>query len=569
MHHPQSQHAQSLYFDYPRYPFVRPPEMDGEQSRYPVVIVGGGPVGLCSALELAKHGVRSVVLEEDETVSEGSRALSISRRSFEILQQLDLSERFLEKALPWTSGKSFYRGKVVFELEMPHTDDERFFPMVNLQQCYIERFMVEQITEQDAAELRWHSKVIAVVLRNDAVELRVDTPEGEYTLEAKYVIAADGARSALRRLLGLRMSGTSFQGEYLIADIKLSTARPTERLVWFDPATNPGSTVLMHKQPDGMWRVDYQLQPGYDPEVELDEANIRSRIQEQLDLISEPGPWELDWFSLYKAHCLCLDDYRVGRVLFVGDAAHLVPIFGVRGLNSGFADANNLGWKLACVLKGQAASGLLDSYSSERREDTQETFRQAGKSTAFMTPPSRGCRLLRDAVLSLSLSESFARGLINPRQSAPFAYLESPLNSGEVDAVFEQGPRTGAPLQNVRICSGGQSERGTFLLDHLGVGFTLLYFTEEGPLPEDIAHTVHSMRRSQAPLDHLVISRRSANNKAVGWLADPEGRVFEKYGASHGTGYLVRPDAHVAARWMRVSGKGVQAALARIVRTTD
>ncbi len=564
MHRPQSQHTQSLYFDYPRYAFERPPEMDGAQHRHPVVIVGAGPVGLCCALELAKHGIRSVVLEEDETVSEGSRALSISRRSFEILQQLDLSERFLEKALPWTSGKSFYRDKVVFELEMPHTDDERFFPMVNLQQCYVERFMVEQIMEQDAAELRWQSKVVTVSQTEEAVELRVDTPEGEYTLAAEYVIAGDGARSVLRDLLGLRMSGTSFRGEYLIADIKLPTDRPTERLAWFDPVSNPESTVLMHKQPDDMWRVDYQLPPGYDPGVELDEANIRKRIQQQLDLLGETGPWELDWFSLYKAHCLCLDDYRTGRVFFVGDAAHLVPIFGVRGLNSGLADANNLGWKLAWVMQGLADATLLDSYSTERRADTQETFQQASKSTAFMTPPSRGFRLLRDAVLSLSLSESFAQGLINPRQSSAFAYTDSPLNGEDDDAAFEQGPRTGAPLQNVWIRARVQAEPDTFLLDHLGVGFTLLYFTEDGQFP-DFIRDVKPAEKTSA-LRPLVISQKAASGQTITWLHDPERRVHEQYGASHGTGYLVRPDGHVAARWKSLSEQKLRTALSRTVR---
>ena len=546
----------SLYFDYPHYPFVRPPEMDGQALRHQVAIVGGGPVGLACAMELARHGVSAVVIEDDDTVADGSRAVCIARRSMEILQGLGVAERFLEKGLVWTGGRSFYKDRVVYELEMPHSDDERFHPMTNLQQCYIEKFLIDATEDDGRIDIRWQSRVTGLEQDADGVTLKVETPEDDYDLRADYVVAADGARSAVRQLLDLQLNGTSYEGRYLIADIKMASSHPIERRAFFDPHSNPGSTVLMHKQPDDIWRIDYQLQDDDDPEEELREDRIRARIQAQLDLVGETTPWQLEWYSLYKAHCLALDDYRSGRVFFAGDAAHLVPIFGVRGLNSGFADANNLGWKLAYVLRGDAGDGLLDSYTPERREATLDIIREARKSTIFMTPPTRGYRLMRDAALSIALSEDFTKGLINPRQSAPYDYTDGPLTAfKDRESGFDAGPRAGAPLQNVRL-SGFGDNRPRFLLDLLQAGFNGFYFHGGGDLPQAVKELF-----SADLFAPVVVAPHSMEVPGANVVADPDGHLAAVYGAAAGAFYLVRPDGHVAARWTEVVAAEVQQAV--------
>lgn len=547
----------SLYFDYPRFPFVAPPELRGEPVRHRIAIVGGGPVGLACALELARFGVASVVVEDDDTVADGSRAVCVARRSMDILRQLGVADRFADKGLPWTSGRSFYRDQVVFELAMPHGPDERFGPMLNLQQCYMEAFLVEVAEATGLVEIRWRSRVTALAQDSTGATLTVETPEGSYALAADYVIAADGARSAMRQLMGLRLDGTSYEGVYLIADIKMASKHPIERRAWFDPPSNPGSTVLMHKQPDDIWRVDYQILDGADAEAELKESRIRERIQTQLDMVGEAADWELDWYSLYKAHCLCLDDYRHGRVFFAGDAAHLVPIFGVRGLNSGFADANNLGWKLAWAVAGRTGDALLASYGAERRAATLEIFHQAGKSTRFMTPPSRGYALMREAALELALDHDWPRPLIDPRQSAPYDYVDSALNSRSDD--FGAGPVPGAPLANVRLAPAGN--HADFLLDHLGPTCTLLYFAGAEAVPaDDLAACV----RDGPPCRVLAVAEQAQDAADVTVLIDADGHVAATYGAAPGCTYLARPDGHVAARWRKLDAAVVRAALARL-----
>jgi len=369
------------YFQYRHYPSTVPLLRDGvDAKRHPVVIVGAGAVGLCLALGLARQGIASVLIEADDTVCVGSRAICISRRSLEVLAQLGVAKEFLDLGLAWTGGRSYYRDQEVFRLQMPHDENQKFPPMINLQQCFAEQFLVDAVQRRsDLIEIRWKTRVTAIEPREDRVRLDVETEQGSYALEADWVVACDGAHSFVRRALGLRMQGTQYEGSYVIVDIELKSDYPTERRAWFDPPSNPGSTLLMHKQPLDIWRLDYQLREGEDPEEAIKPENVIPRVASHLRMIGERDDWKLVWISMYRANALTLDSYRHGRVLFAGDAAHLVPIFGVRGLSSGIEDTHNLAWKLAAVVKGRAALGLLDSHSEERVYAARENLRYSTK----------------------------------------------------------------------------------------------------------------------------------------------------------------------------------------------
>lgn len=538
------------YFDNPRFGVPRAAELDARDLHHPVAIVGAGPVGLCSALALARHGIRVVVIDGRTRISDGSRAICIARHSFEIFQQLGVVERFLGKALPWTHGTSFYREEPVFRLEMPHGDDERFYPMYNLQQQYIERFLAEAAAAEPLIELRWGHRLVELTTRVDGVRLAIDCVHGGYTLAADWLVAADGARSRVRQALALPLHGASYEGRYVIVDVHLPSAYPTERRAFFDPPANPGATVLVHKQPDDIWRIDYQLGPDDDECAALAEPAIRSRVAAIIAMLGERAPWSLVWWSLYKAYTLCLDDYRHGRVLLAGDAAHLVPIFGVRGLNSGLADAANLAWKLAYVWQGRAPHRLLDSYSPERRGATLDIFEQAGKSTRFMTPPSRGQRLVRDAALELARHHDCVRRLLDPRQSVPYTYASSVLTSADPARAVTAGPSPGSALPNARL---GADD---FLLDRLGAGFNLITVGATGMADAIAALARHAESRGIA-LDHVALAGCAAAGRAL----EPGTR----YAAPAGSAWLVRPDRHVCARWTVFDGAAACAALDRAI----
>src|SRR5436189_3228591 len=480
---------ESLYFDYPRFAARRAPELDGATARHPVAIVGAGPIGMTAALVLARYGIRSVLIDRKETFNDGSRALCIARPSMHILERIGAVAPFLEKSLGWRFGRSYYRGEQIFRLEMPHPENEKYLPMYNLQQQYIEQYLHDAVAACDLIDMRWQSELSDIRPGADGVSIGITSPAGNYRLDADYVLAADGARSPIRAQLGLRMKGDNYEGRYVIADIRMDHDFPTERRAFFEPSGNPGGTVLIHKQPDAIWRVDYQLREGESEQDALLEENIRARVGAILRDIGHENPWELEWWSVYSANTLCLDDYRHGRVFFIGDAAHIMPIFGVRGLNNGLADAENLGWKLAAVLNGEADERLLDSYSPERRGATLDVFANASKSTRFMTPPTRGWRLEREAALSLSLKHEFPRGLANPRQMQPYTYTESPLTpyAGR-DAGFAGGPACGSAAPNAKLIDGSH------LLDHAGHGMTAILFCEKQPTAEQAALLEHLRR---------------------------------------------------------------------------
>jgi 3-(3-hydroxy-phenyl)propionate hydroxylase len=535
----------SLYFEYPRFAAPRAAELDGRAATHPVVIVGAGPIGMTAALVLAHYGVRSVLLDRKDTFNDGSRAICIARPSMHILERIGAVAPFVEKALGWRFGRSYYRGEPIFRLEMPHPPGEKYLPMYNLQQQYIEKFLHGAVAASDLIDMRWQSEFSAIEPRADGVSLKVSSPSGDYRLDARYVLAADGARSPVRSMLGLRLKGENYEGKYVIADIRMDHDFPTERRAFFEPSGNPGGTVLIHKQPDDIWRVDYQLRQGESEEEAMREDNIRARVGAILGDIGHSKPWELEWWSVYSANTLCLDDYRHGRVFFIGDAAHIVPIFGVRGLNNGLADAHNLGWKLALVLNDGADDCLLDSYSPERRGATLDVFANATKSTRFMTPPTRGWRLAREAALSLSLKHEFPRSLANPRQMQAYTYSESPLTPypGR-DTEFTSGPISGSASPNAELADG------SYLLDHVGDGMTAILF-HDGVASAEWAALFKQLRNLDPRFVVLTIQSPGLTSHA-GEIADADGDIARLFGAAPGTLYLLRPDWHIAGRWKTI-----------------
>ncbi|MFZ5615707.1 MAG: FAD-dependent monooxygenase [Pseudomonadota bacterium] len=541
----------SLYFTYPH--FAQPPRDKSFARETPVAIVGAGPVGLVAALTLAKFGVRSIVIERKGTFNDGSRAICIARSSFHIFDRLGVAAPFLEKSLGWTTGRSFYRGRQFLQFEMPHDAHEKFMPMYNLQQQYIEKFLFEATQASGLVDVRWRSEATSVRDCEEGVAISVRDPNGDYVLKAGWLIAADGARSAMRAMRGLRLKGDNLEGRYVIADVQMKHDYPTIRRALFDPKCSPGGTVLIHRQPDDIWRIDYQLKADEDAESATREENVRAKVASILTEIGHAAPWALEWWSVYTANTLALDDYRDGRIFFAGDSAHIVPIFGVRGLNNGLADAENIGWKLALVTRGEASERLLDSYTPERRGATLDVFANASKSARFMTPPTHGSKLMRDAALSLALSEPFAGAFANPRQMVPYTYAESPITEKD-DPKFGGGPVPGGVAPNVRFRDGSS------LCDHLGRGFAGISFGA----PADPARFVGRLRELDPDFRLIVIGGACDGAYAIS-LADEAGACADLYAAKAGDCYLVRPDGHVVGRWRSGDPDAPAHALSRIL----
>jgi 3-(3-hydroxy-phenyl)propionate hydroxylase len=535
-------------------------------DRVPVLIAGGGPVGLACAALLASHGIESLVVEADDGYCSGSRAICITRRSQEIFSWFGAQGALLAKALPWTDGRSYFRGAEVLHFSMPLAPTDRYAPMVNIQQYYLEQFSDEAVRKLSGrSKVCWSSRVCGVRPDAHGVDVDVGGPdEALRTVRADWLVACDGARSKVREELGLAFEGMQYDGRYVIVDIEQKTKRGMGRLVWFDPPSNPGSTLVMHRQPDDVWRVDYQLRDDEDPVEAVKPENVLPRVQSHLEMIGETEPWKALWISIYNAKCLSLREYRHGRVLFAGDAAHLVPIFGVRGLNSGLEDAANLAWKLALVLQGQADEGLLDSYSVERVHATRVNVEYGAKSTEFMAPPNFGFRLMRQAALRLSVEEERTRPLINPRQSTPVAYPTSPLNATGPDDGLARGARAGEPAPDAKL---GAGDGASHLSERFGAGFVALHFSDDDAALPPLAALAEPPAARPGGLQVWRIARRGAADART--LLDDSGAAWRSYGAQEGTLVLVRPDGYVLGRWAQPDWPALRAALGAVRRSTQ
>jgi 3-(3-hydroxy-phenyl)propionate hydroxylase len=512
-------------------------------EHHPVVVAGAGLVGLTLALDLARRGVRVVVLDDDDTVSLGSRAICFAKRTLEIFGRLGLGARFLDKGITWKTGRVFHRDREAYAFDLLPEDGHEYPAFVNLQQYYAEEWLVEACIAA-GVDLRWKHRITKVAHDADGATLRAQTPDGDYVLRADWLLACDGARSFIRDSLGLPFTGPVFRDRFLIADVVIrgDVPFPTERWFWFDPPFHPGRSVLLHKQPDNVWRIDFQLGWDSDPEAEKRPEKVIPRVAAML---GAEVPFDLEWVSVYTFRCRRLERFRHGRVIFAGDAAHQVSPFGARGGNSGVQDADNLAWKLAFVLAGRAPAALLDSYGAERVAAADENILHSTRSTDFIAPKGAAARAYRDAVLDLSARHAFARPLVNSgRLSRPTIHADSPLNDV---TGWPGGTVPGTPAPDAPVLSDGRPD---WLLRHIGGDFKLLVF---GPPDAALAATL------PAGIAALFVTAEDV----PGALWDHAGLAAARFAAPRGGAVLLRPDQHVAARFVTPDPAALRAAFHR------
>lgn len=546
-------------YQYSSYEYVRPPEQSGvEKKRYPVVIVGAGPVGLAAAIDLAKSGVPVVVLDDDNTVSVGSRGVCYAKRTLEVLDRLGVGTPCVEKGVSWNVGRTFFREEEVYNFNLRPQDDHKRPGMINLQQYYLEEYEINQAKALSNLDLRFKNKVVSVLPDGQGATLQVETPDGIYSLETDWLIVADGARSGIRRMMNLEIDGKIFMDRFLIADVVMKADFPTERWFWFDPPFHPGQSVLLHRQSDNVFRIDFQLGWEADPEEEKKPEKVIPRIKAML---GDDREFDLEWVSVYTFQCRRMNSFTHGRVLFVGDAAHQVSPFGARGANSGIQDTDNLCWKLKMVIEGKAPSSLLDTYSEERVFAADENLMNSTRSTDFITPKSKTSLIFRNAVLSLARDHAFARALVNSgRLSVPAVLTESRLNTPD-SSVFAGDMVPGAPMDDAPMSEGGQN---FWLLERVGNQFmALAYVNDPVQINAATAQAFKALADAPIPIEVVLVSPKAGvAPEGLRVFVDEKGRFAERFDAQTGTTYLIRPDQHVTARWRTFDASAVKQALA-------
>jgi 3-(3-hydroxy-phenyl)propionate hydroxylase len=509
-------------YDYRPFPYVAPPGLRSPEPRHKVVIVGAGPIGLALAIDLAQYGVPSVVLDDNNVVSVGSRAICWSKRALEVLDRLGVGERCVEKGVIWKVGRTLHREDEVWTFDLQPEPGYKMPAFVNLQQYYVEEYLVARALEfPGLIDLRWKNRVTGLV-SGDGVALTVETPDGSYALEADHLVACDGARSDVRGMLGLDFDGELFEERFLIADIEMTGDFPSERRFWFEPPFHAGQSALLHKQPDNIYRIDLQLGWDADPEAERTPERVIPRIEKAVG----HKDFRLDWVSVYTFQCRRLARFVHGPVIFCGDSAHVVSPFGARGGNGGLQDVDALGWRLAHVAKGGDA-GVLNAYDRERQHGADENLLNSSRTTRFMSPAPGVERWFRDAVLALAGKAAFARPLVNSgRLSVACTY---PL-TGPDDPALPQAARPGAVAPDAPLAEG-------WLIDRLGRETVLMAIGQPAP--------------------------RVPGLVTLGVETTPEVRARYLGGATRAL-YLIRPDQIVAARWQTAAPEAIATAAAAI-----
>lgn len=510
-----------------------------DPAHHPVIVVGAGPVGLSLAIDLALRGQKVVLLDDADRIGDGSRAICFSKRSLEYWDRLGVADRMTGKGVVWKVGKIFLGPEMLYQFDLQPEDGHKMPAFINLQQYYAEAFLVDRALELPGIDLRWRNKVTGLVQRNDLVELTIDTPDGPYALRASYVAACDGARSALRGMVGADFEGEVFEDQFLIADVKMTAEFPTERWFWFDPPFHSGQSALLHRQPDDVWRIDLQLGPDADPVEERRPEKVRLRIARMLG----HDDFDFEWISVYKFQCRRMRCFVHERVIFAGDAAHQVSPFGARGANSGLEDAENLAWKLVLILRGDAPASLLASYDAERGPAADENIRASTHATDFIAPHSRQESRLRKAVLSLAKEADFAKRMVNGGRLSVASTYQTPLSTAD-DQEWQNGPVPGAHMPDVPLVTSDGARM--FLSERFaqaGRGFALLHANGAAiELPEGVA-------------------RIAIGDDAQ--LRDEAGLFKARYGDDTGVAYLLRPDGYVAARFRHPTSEAIATAYAR------
>jgi len=550
--------ARGTGYGLPEYPFVEPPELhSSEIRRHPIVIVGGGITGLTLACALARYGVEAVLLDEDNTVGvkgASSRGICYTQKSLEIFHRLGLYQRIAAKGVQWSVGRTFAGDDEVYSFDLHQQSNFNLStqpPFINIQQFYIEGYLVERIYELGHVDLRWKSRVTAFTQNTDFATLTVKTPAGSYQIEAEHVIDASGSHTPFHQWVGATMQTKHGDDRWCIADVRFSTRPPVERHTWIEAPFNENRAVWQHLMADDVWRIDYQMAPDANPDEVSREDVVRERLRRQFGKDTEV---EIVWVGPYAYRSRCLDKLRLGRVFFMGDTAKIVSPFGARGGNTGVADADNLAWKLAAVSRGRASPALLDSYNEERLEAAQQNVLVTNRTARFLRPADGVERSFRTAAIGLARQYPFARALVNTGRMAV-------ANSYTRSRVCEK--TGGQSVQNVafRWAAGSGAAEGTVndLLQWAGGDLLVLVF---GEVPPAGLQRLRQLAQ-HAPLRSVQVLGPDEHAQAREHVRDINARgAGHLQGACHVFGHawaLVRPDGYLAATGESVDGHLVAA----------
>jgi 2-polyprenyl-6-methoxyphenol hydroxylase-like FAD-dependent oxidoreductase len=351
-----------------------------------VLIIGAGPTGLALACQLVRYGIDFTIIDQKEGTTPFSKAIGVQARTLEIYEQIGLADKLIEKGLITEKVRMFAGGKMRGEAEFKALGEGLSpYPYVLIvEQGEHEKLLYDHI-KAAGKDVEWQTELFDFLQDEAGVHAQLRLADGkEKTIDAKYLVACDGAKSLVRHKLGLEFGGSTFERMFYVADVRLNWEYPHDAL----------QIMLMKDQLLAFFpmRGDnrYRIVGTFPEEFEKDEGDVLySEIEEQIkkDAALKLDVTDVNWFSTYKVHTRHVDKFSVGRCFLAGDSAHIHSPAGAQGMNTGIQDGYNLVWKLAWVLRGNSSVELLATYNEERLPNAEELTKTTDRFFGLVADP--------------------------------------------------------------------------------------------------------------------------------------------------------------------------------------
>lgn len=511
-----------------------------------VLIVGAGPTGLMLANQLARRGLRPLIIDRHPGPSLQTRALGVQARTLEIYSQMGLAERAIELGKRGNGAHLWSEGRQIGAVSLGDAGSQQTpYPYILvLGQDDNERIMGEKLNEL-GVDVRWNTELLALEQHSSHVVATLRQADGETRkVEAAWVAGCDGARSAVRTLSGIEFPGAPYEHVFFVADVEATGSMAADEVnvyLW-----RKGFHLFFPMRGQDHWRIVGIVPPQLREQPGLDFAAVLPSVQGQAG--ANLSIKSCSWFSTYRIHHRAAARFRDRRCFVLGDAAHVHSPVGAQGMNTGLQDAYNLAWKLALVIEGKADASLLDSYEAERQPVAQRLLDTTDRGFRLVVSDSPLAGLFRTQILARIAAFAVNRKRVQRLafrtvSQTGIEYRSSPLSVAAAE-LPKQAPRAGDrfPWMHLQLDAGGPVQDVFKALDD--TRFNLLVFGQTGPqtLPDlDGLLRVHTI-----PI--------TAGNEAE------QARVHIPRAAF----YLLRPDGHVG-----LSGRTLDAAVLRRYLATN
>ena len=542
-----------------------------------VIVVGAGPTGLVLACDLRNRGIDVVVIDRLDRPARAFRALGLQPRGRQILERLDAIGDLSSKTPTAGVYRIFLDQRRVVELDLEALGGPNDSGVLRLPQTEIEHCLRERLLEL-GGELDWCAEIARVTEDGDGLTVYVRHRHGEEAIRANWLVGCDGAHSTIRNLIGAMLEGSTFPEPFVVADVTLSD----------EPQNGPGLylrrnyAVAVAPLPGGQWRIGGSL-PKDDPLASIarqrftaDTGRVNIATPQQLESLRElyaglsgdrqTSFLECSWFAVFSIHRRTATAFRRGRIFIAGDAAHLSSPLGGQGMNSGIADAFNLGWKLALVCRGRADPRLLDTYEAERRPATEKIERATTQWTRLLLGEGYLNQLLRNyAVIPALRFPSFLGWAMTRRPALRSSYRNGPLAFPR--PLLSKGPQPGDEAPDVRCARADGTE--TSIGREIGPRWGLLLFGDwQGGFEECINVTKSRLGPELSTLRIEFHPKSCGPEVGRVVLIDRNRAIRDSYRAKTGTTILIRPDGYIACRVDASGSRQLASWLDRIARVS-